>query len=104
VQTGAVPSLQEHPIKYYLDEGLRVTLNTDNRLMSDTNLCKEYALGIRHCGLTLHDVEEIVIFGFKSAFLPLKRKSELLRAAIKEMRQLTASYHEPEEPIHEANI
>ena len=104
VQTGAVPSLEEHPIKYYLDAGLRVTLNTDNRLMSATDLTNEYALGIHHCGLTLHDLEEIIIFGFKSAFLPLKRKSELLRAAIKDIRQLTAPYHEPEEPIHEANI
>ncbi len=72
--------------------------------MSNTDLCKEYALGIAHCGLTLHDLEEIIIFGFKSAFLPLKRKAELLRAAIKELRELTRPWHEQEEPSHEANI
>jgi adenosine deaminase len=104
VQTGAVASLQEHPIKYYLDQGLRVTLNTDNRLMSNTDLCKEYGLGMRHCGLTVHDLEEIVIFGFKSAFLPPKRKAELLRQAIKEMRQITAPYHVQEDASHETNI
>ena len=38
VQTGAVDTLGDHPVKYYLNEGLRVTLNTDNRLMSDTTL------------------------------------------------------------------
>jgi adenosine deaminase len=104
VQTGAVRSLAEHPVKYYLEQGLRVTLNTDNRLMSNTDLCKEYALGMQHCGLSVHDLEEIVIFGFKSAFLPLKRKAELLRRAIKAMRQVTAPYHEQEDTTHEANI
>jgi adenosine deaminase len=104
VQTGAVTKLEDHPVKYYLDQGLRVTLNTDNRLMSNTDLCKEYALGVRHCGLTVHDLEEIVIFGFKSAFLPLKRKSELLRHAIRDMRAVTAPYHGQEDASHEANI
>jgi adenosine deaminase len=104
VQTGATTSLAEHPVKFYLDQGLRVTLNTDNRLMSNTDLCKEYALGMRHCGLTVHDLEEIVIFGFKSAFLPLKRKAELLRQAIQSLRQITAPYHLQEDTSHEANI
>jgi adenosine deaminase len=104
VQTGAVPSLAEHPVKFYLDQGLRVTLNTDNRLMSNTDLCKEYALGTEHCGLTLHDLEEIIIFGFKSAFLPLKAKSALLRQAIQELRQITAPYHAQEDATHETNI
>jgi len=104
VQTGAVTRMEDHPVKYYLDQGLRVTLNTDNRLMSNTDLCKEYGLGVRNCGLTLADLEEIVIFGFKSAFLPLKAKSELLRRAIHEMRQLTAPYHDHEDPHHETNI
>jgi adenosine deaminase len=104
VQTGAVARLEDHPVKYYLDAGLRVTLNTDNRLMSNTDLCKEYALGMEHCGLTLHDLEEIVIFGFKSAFLPLKNKAELLREAIRELRHLTAPFHEQEPGIHETNI
>ena len=104
VQTGAVERFEDHPIKYYLDQGLRVTLNTDNRLMSDTTLSKELGLGMRHCGLTVHDIEEILIFGFKSAFLPLKRKAELLHQVIKEMRQLTQPYHTQEDGIHEANI
>jgi adenosine deaminase len=72
--------------------------------MSNTTLSKEYELGVRHCGLSVHDLEEIVIFGFKSAFLPLKRKAELLRAAISSMRPLTAPWHEREDPTHEANI
>ena len=104
VQTGAVESFADHPVKYYLNAGLRVTLNTDNRLMSDTNLTQEIRLGIQHCGLSLHDVEEILIYGFKSAFLPLKRKAALLRSAIHEIEALTSAYHSRDDDSHAANI
>jgi adenosine deaminase len=104
VQTGAVARLEDHPIRFYLEKGLRVTLNTDNRLMSNTNLCKEYAIGMQACGLTVHDLEEIIIFGFKSAFLPLREKADLLRRVFKEMRTLTAPYHDQDDTSHEANI
>ncbi|MFQ5600616.1 MAG: adenosine deaminase [Candidatus Krumholzibacteriia bacterium] len=103
VHTGVIERLEDHPIKRYLDAGLRVTLNTDNRLMSNTSVTREFLLGVEHCGLTVHDIEDIVIFGFKSAFLPLKRKAELLRHVINEIRRLTESYH-PRGDEHEANI
>ena len=41
VQTDAVPSYERHPLCRYLDEGLVVTLNTDNRLVSGTTLTEE---------------------------------------------------------------
>src|SRR5260370_34812145 len=57
VQTGAVPSLASHPLKFYFDYGLRVTINTDNRLITDTNVTKELWLpqsltGVGHEDLT----------------------------------------------------
>jgi adenosine deaminase len=104
VQTGAVERFEDHPVKFYLNEGLRVTLNTDNRLMSDTTLTQELRLGVQYCGLSLHDIEEILIYGFKSAFLPLKRKAALLRGAIQEIRALTAAYHSRDDDAHAANI
>lgn len=103
VHTGAIQSVADHPIKQYLDEGLRVTLNTDNRLMSNTSLTREFMLGVRHCGLTVHDIEDIIIYGFKAAFLPLKSKKNLLQQVYKEMRHLTKPYH-PSGDEHEANI
>ena len=68
--THSVPSLQHHPMKYYYDQGIRVTLNTDNRLISDTTLTKEFALARDLFGFTLHDFREITIVAMKSAFLP----------------------------------
>jgi adenosine deaminase len=103
VHTGAIQSYADHPIKQYLDAGLRVTLNTDNRLISETSLTREFMRAVDHCGLTLHDIEEIIIYGFKSAFLPLQRKKELLAGAYRELRRLTAAYH-PSGDEHEANI
>jgi adenosine deaminase len=103
VHTGAIQKLSDHPIKLYLDEGLRVTLNTDNRLVSNTSLTREFMLAAEHCGLTLHDIEDIIFYGFKSAFLPLKRKKELLGRVYREIRELTAPYH-PRGDEHEANI
>ena len=103
VHTGAIQRLADHPIKEYLDAGLRVTLNTDNRLMSNTSLVREFMLASEHCGLTLHDIEDIILYGFKSAFLPLKRKKELLGTVYRQIRTLTAPYH-PRGDEHEANI
>ncbi len=103
VHTGAIQRLADHPVKEYLDAGLRVTLNTDNRLMSNTTLTHELMLAVQHCGLTLHDIEDILLYGFKSAFLPLMRKKELLSKVYKEIRALTAPFH-PRGDEHEANI
>ena len=68
--THSVRSLKHHPMKYYYDQGIRVTLNTDNRLISDTTLTKEFALARDLFGFTLHDFREITIVAMKSAFLP----------------------------------
>lgn len=83
VQTGAVKSLEEHPLRLYYDWGLRVTLNTDNRLMSDTTLTKEYLTACRTFGFTVRDLKNIVIMGFKSAFLSHKEKVQLLDRVLK---------------------
>ena len=47
IQTRAISSLKEHPLGFYVDYGLRVTLNTDNRLISNTTLTDEYMLAIK---------------------------------------------------------
>src|SRR5256714_9361084 len=70
VQTRAASSWESHPVDFYVDYGLRVTINTDNRLMSDTNVTKEFHLCHRHYGWSLQTIKEIIIAGFKSAFMP----------------------------------
>ena len=79
VQTGAVEDIAAHPIKFYFDYGLRVTVNTDNRLITDTTVTKELWSVHKQCGLSLEDLTQIIVSGFKSAFLPFKEKADLLR-------------------------
>jgi adenosine deaminase len=79
VQTGAIRDLKSHPLKLYADLGLRVTINTDNRLVTDTTVSKELWLAHTEMGLTLRDLKQIITAGFKSSFLPFHVKQEYLR-------------------------
>jgi adenosine deaminase len=80
VQTGATADLKSHPLKFYFDYGLRVTINTDNRLITDTTLTKEYWVAHQEMGLSLEDLTTIIVSGFKSAFLPFRQKQDMLKA------------------------
>jgi adenosine deaminase len=78
VDTGAVPSVAEHPFKTFYREKFRVTLNTDNRLMSDTSMSKEFQVAQETFGLTLNDFEKISINAMKSAFLPYQDRIDVI--------------------------
>jgi len=78
-QTRSVRSLKFHPFKYYYDQGLRVTLNTDNRLISDTTLTKEFILAHEIFDLNLNDFRELTINAVKSAFLPRNERIDLIK-------------------------
>jgi adenosine deaminase len=66
-------------MKFYYDQGIRVTLNTDNRLMSNTTLTKEFGLARDLFGFTLHDFREVTIVAMKSAFLPHMVRKEMIK-------------------------
>jgi len=83
VHTGAAPSLAEHPFKILYQEKFRVTLNTDNRLMSDTTMTREFAAAQETFGLTLDDFEKITINAMKSAFLPYDQRCDFIYSVIK---------------------
>ncbi len=92
LQTKAVPDYQSHPIRQFIADGLRVTLNTDNRLVSATTVTNEYNLAVKHYGLNEDEVLTLVINGFKSAFLPLREKSELVAQVLAEFASLGVSF------------
>lgn len=94
VQTGAVPSLDAHPLKFYFDYGLRVTLNTDNRLITDTSVTKELWLAHKELGLSLEDLTTILVSGFKSAFLPFREKQDMLRHVNQEIAATLATFRQ----------
>jgi adenosine deaminase len=78
LQTKTVPTIEAHPLRFYYDYGLRTTINTDNRLISDTTVTKELYLAHKYLGMTLDDIKELIIYGFKSAFMPFGERRELL--------------------------
>jgi adenosine deaminase len=99
VQTGAVKDLASHPLRLYYDLGLRVTVNTDNRLITDTTVSKELYLAHKHMHLGLAELKQIVLNGFKSAFLPFHERRAMLRAIAGELAEFDARASAvPEEP------
>jgi adenosine deaminase len=94
VQTGAVSDMASHPFKFYLDFGIRVTINTDNRLITDTSVTKELAAMVRQFGLTVKDVRNVLVGGFKSAFLTFHDRAQLVRRAQNEMDEIIARFAE----------
>ncbi|MGH9538583.1 MAG: adenosine deaminase [Terriglobales bacterium] len=83
VHTGAARSLAEHPFKILYQEKFRVTLNTDNRLMSDTTMTREFQAAADTFGLSLDDFEKITINAMKSAFLPYNQRIDFIYKVIK---------------------
>jgi adenosine deaminase len=83
VHTGATPSLADHPFKILYQEGFRVTLNTDNRLMSHTSMTREFEAAAETFGLSLDDFEKITVNAMKSAFLPYKERCDFIYSMIK---------------------
>ena len=92
VQTGSVNDMASHPFKFYLDFGLRVTINTDNRLITDTTVTKELLLTARQFSLTLKDVRNVLVGGFKSAFLTFHDRAQLVRKVQTEMDEIIARF------------
>jgi adenosine deaminase len=88
VQTRTVPAVREHPFHFYFREGLRVTLNTDSRLISATSVTNEIAIATRAFRLSPYEVKKIVINGFKSAFIPYTEKARMLRLVTLEVDRI----------------
>jgi adenosine deaminase len=78
IQTHAAKSFETHPLRFYYDYGLRITINTDNRLVSDTTITNELFLAAKYLNLNLDDIKTIIMDGFKSAFLPNRAKSIMM--------------------------
>ncbi len=85
VHTGSVKNYESHPFKFYYDYGLRVTLNTDNRLISNTTLTKEYMLAHKYYNFGISDFKEIIIGGFKSAFMPHRIRTNIIKRIAEEL-------------------
>ena len=83
VQTGAAASIEEHPLDLLRRLRYRVTVNTDNRLMSGVTMSSEFQALAEAFGLGLDDLEWLTINAMKSAFAPFDERLEIIDEAIK---------------------
>jgi adenosine deaminase len=83
VHTGATPSLEEHPIDLLRRLRFRVTVNTDNRLMSGISLSSEFAMLARVFGIGLDEMEWLTLNAMKSAFWPFDGRLRIINEQIK---------------------
>jgi adenosine deaminase len=83
VQTGAAASIAEHPIGLLRRLHFRVTVNTDNRLMSDTSMSREMALLADAFGYTWADLQWFTINAMKSAFIGFDDRLAIINDVIK---------------------
>ena len=88
LQTRAVASAREHPVRRYFDAGLAVTLCTDSWLMSGTTLTNEYWLAHRELGFTRAEVDRMILAAFEGAFLPGPEKQRLYASARAELEAI----------------
>jgi adenosine deaminase len=83
VQTGAAPSIGEHPIGLLRDLRFRVTVNTDNRLMSGTSMSREMALLVEAFGYGWSELQWFTINALKSSFIPFDQRLTLINDVVK---------------------
>ena len=83
VHTGAAASIADHPVETLRALRFRVTINTDNRLMSNVTLSSEFAACAAAFAWTLDDVEWLTLNAMKSAFYPFDHRLDLINRVIK---------------------
>jgi adenosine deaminase/aminodeoxyfutalosine deaminase len=79
VLTGCLPRLEDHPVKRYFEEGLMITLNTDDPAMFQTTLTREFEVAQQTFGFTDEHLRELARNSFEASFLPAEKKLEFLR-------------------------
>jgi adenosine deaminase len=80
VCTGVVASIAEHPVRRYVDRGLKVTINTDDPKMFGNSLAEEFRVLSEHFGFSRQEIRTLIVQGIEAAWLPAERKQELVRA------------------------
>src|SRR5919198_509362 len=83
VHTGAAPSIREHPIDLLRRLRYRVTVNTDNRLMSNVSVSSEFAALDEAFGIGLDEMEWLTINAMKSAFAPFDERLRIINEVVK---------------------
>lgn len=83
LQTGAATTIAEHPIGVLSRLRFRVTVNTDNRLMSRTSMSNEMYQLVQAFGWTLADLQRVTVNAMKSAFIPFEERLQIIEEVVK---------------------
>jgi aminodeoxyfutalosine deaminase len=78
LRTGICSTIAEHPVRNYFDQGVMVTLNTDDPAMFGTSLTREYQLAQDAFGFTDEHLRELARNSFEASFLPAEKKLQFL--------------------------
>jgi adenosine deaminase/aminodeoxyfutalosine deaminase len=78
LRTGCCPALFDHPVKMYFEEGLMITLNSDDPPFFGATLLEEYQLAHREFEFSLDQLRELAANSIEASFLPPDRKLALL--------------------------
>ncbi len=79
LRTGVCRSLDEHPVRNYFDQGIMITLNSDDPAMFQTSLLREYQLAQDSFGFTNEHLRELARNSFEASFLPADKKVAFLQ-------------------------
>lgn len=83
IQTGVAATLKEHPIGKLSQLRFRVTINTDNRLMSRTSLSNELYQLVETFDWTFADLQRVTVNAMKSAFIPFEERLAIIEEIVK---------------------
>jgi adenosine deaminase len=83
LQTGAAKTYSEHPIGMLAKLRFRVTLNTDNRLMSRTSMSNEMSECVKSFGWMFSDLQRVTVNALKSSFIPFEERLEIIEKVVK---------------------
>jgi aminodeoxyfutalosine deaminase len=89
---GVYPSYEAHPIRRLWEQGVYVTVNSDDPPMFNTDLVREYQMLADHLGFTIGELEQLSLNALRASFLPAERKAALEQAFRTEFAQLRAKH------------
>jgi adenosine deaminase/aminodeoxyfutalosine deaminase len=78
LRTGACPEMQEHPVRKFFDNGIMITLNTDDPAMFQTTLNREYEIARQEFSFSEEHLRELARNSIEASFLPVEKKLKFL--------------------------
>jgi adenosine deaminase len=92
--TPEIGELRKHSLRKMLEHKMSVTFCTDNRLVSNTNVCTEVKLALENFPITAHDLKNIIVYGFKRSFFyhPYSEKRSWVRKVINQYDAVAKKY------------